>query len=105
MEDFTITISSADIMYYSAFLFVSLTIVFVLLLLTYYLCYRHKERKDRKEAQKQKEKKREEMRVRLHANSDLGIKMLWNHVHKFSKDYDTDFIEAIDEEMRLRGLR
>ena len=44
------------------------------------------------------------MLLRLRNNSDLGIKMLYNHVHKFPKAYDAYFIEAIDKEMKQRGL-
>lgn len=108
MEDFTITISSADIMYYSAFVAISMLILLALVGLIYffyYRCKRYKERKDREEAEKQKSKRTEDMLLRLRSNSDLGIKMLYNHVHKFPKAYDAYFIEAIDKEMKQRGLR
>lgn len=104
MEDFTITISSADIMYYSAFIAISMLILLALVGLIYFFYYRCKRYKE-KEAEKQKSKRTEDMLLRLRSNSDLGIKMLYNHVHKFPKAYDAYFIEAIDKEMKQRGLR
>lgn len=103
MEDFTITFSSAELQYYLAFLMISLLLLFFIIIL---VCHIYDKVKKKREEATAKQKVSSEVLLRLRANTNMGIKDLHAYVHgKYGKWFDDAFVNAVDEEMKRRGIK
>ena len=103
MEDFTITFSSAELQYYLAFLMISLLLLFFIIIL---VCHIYDKVKKKREEATAKQKVSSEVLLRIISTNDIGLKSLYAHVHgKYRQCYDDSFVNAVDEEMKRRGIK
>ena len=105
MEDFTITISSIDLMYFSLFMIAGLSFFAVVLLSVLLFCSRAKAKREEK-IRKQREQEEQRQRTEtVRKMSDLALRALYNNLREGRGCYTDGFIDAVRTEARRRGIR